>query len=31
MRFGISPMTYDLLIDGILAKKGLEGILEFNS
>ncbi|MFX0046670.1 MAG: cobamide remodeling phosphodiesterase CbiR [Candidatus Hermodarchaeota archaeon] len=29
MRFGISPMTYDLLIDGILAKKGLEGIAEF--
>lgn len=29
MRFGISPMTYDLLIDGILAKKGLEGISEF--
>jgi sugar phosphate isomerase/epimerase len=29
MRFGISPMTYDLLIDGILAEKGLEGISEF--
>jgi len=29
MRFGISPMTYDLLIDGILAKKGLDGISEF--
>lgn len=29
MRFGISPMTYELLIDGILAKKGLEGISEF--
>jgi len=29
MRFGISPMTYDLLIDGILAKKGLGGISEF--
>jgi sugar phosphate isomerase/epimerase len=29
MRFGISPMTYDLLIDGILAKKGLNGISEF--
>jgi sugar phosphate isomerase/epimerase len=29
MRFGISPMTYDLLIDSILAKKGLEGISEF--
>ena len=29
MRFGISPLTYDLLIDGILAKKGLNGISEF--
>jgi sugar phosphate isomerase/epimerase len=29
MRFGISPMTYDLLIDGILAKKGLKGISKF--
>ncbi|MFW9949086.1 MAG: cobamide remodeling phosphodiesterase CbiR [Candidatus Thorarchaeota archaeon] len=29
MRFGISPMTYDLLIDSILAKKGLQGISEF--
>ena len=29
MRFGISPMTYELLIDGILAKKGLDGISEF--
>ncbi len=29
MRFGISPMTYDLLIDVVLAKKGLEGISEF--
>ena len=29
MRFGISPMTYELLIDGVLAKKGLEGISEF--
>jgi sugar phosphate isomerase/epimerase len=29
MRFGISPLTYELLIDGILAKKGLEGISEF--
>jgi sugar phosphate isomerase/epimerase len=29
MRFGISPMTYELLIDDILAKKGLEGISEF--
>jgi len=29
MRFGISPMTYDLLIDGILAKKGVEGISGF--
>ena len=29
MRFGISPLTYDLLIDGILAKKGLEGLSEF--
>jgi len=29
MRFGISPMTYELLIDEVLAKKGLEGISEF--
>ncbi|MFX0073837.1 MAG: cobamide remodeling phosphodiesterase CbiR [Candidatus Hermodarchaeota archaeon] len=29
MRFGISPMTYELLIDGVLAKNGLEGISEF--
>ena len=29
MRFGISPMTYELLIDGILAKKGLDGLSEF--
>jgi len=29
MRFGISPMTYELLIDGILAKKGLKGMSEF--
>jgi sugar phosphate isomerase/epimerase len=29
MRFGISPMTYDLLIEGILAKKGLQGISDF--
>ncbi|MBY9016947.1 MAG: sugar phosphate isomerase/epimerase [Candidatus Lokiarchaeota archaeon] len=29
MRFGISPMTYELLIDGILAKKGLDGLSKF--
>ena len=29
MRFGISPLTYDLLIDGILAKKGLKGLSDF--
>ena len=29
MRFGISPMTYELLLDGILAKKGLDGISDF--
>ncbi len=30
MRFGISPLTYDLLIDGILAKKGLKGLSDFH-
>ena len=29
MRFGISPLTYDLLIDGILAKNGLSGLSKF--
>ena len=29
MRFGISPLTYDLIIDDILAKKGLMGLSEF--
>jgi len=30
MRFGISPLSYDLIIDGVLKEKGLKGLSEFH-
>lgn len=30
MRFGLSPLSYDLIIDGVIKEKGLNGLSEFH-